>query len=370
MIVPRIELKQEVFQTDGWQENLLQEIRHWSIFGGVALTIDAAMAPDAAALLIPSLQKVVKLAAGFADLQIQMASLSDEQALELLNIGASYVLTQHENREHFASVPDDRIRFVDGKLDVESPSPRQLFVESSGKADVAKWIELEMQRIDVCVDAKWLGQNPEAIVDWFCGVLTSDRKDGLWPTVICDSLGIALGLAYSDAESLRHAIEHRQGAYHSRSRGELWVKGATSGATQHLRGIRMDCDRDALRFTVTQDPPGFCHRGTHTCFGEERSIATVVARLKERIESPDEKSFTRKLANDPGMLEKKLLEETGELIEAAAGDDRYEVAWEAADVMYFSLVAMLNKGVSLDEVHAELARRMNRIVRRKNKLES
>ena len=93
-------------------------------------------------------------------------------------------------------------------------------------------------------------------------------------------------------------------------------------------------------------------------------------RLKELIDSPDAKSFISKLANDAVMLQKKLLEEAGELSEANQGDDRYEVAWEAADVMYFSLVAMLNNGVGLDEVYAELARRMNRIVRRKNKLES
>jgi phosphoribosyl-ATP pyrophosphohydrolase/phosphoribosyl-AMP cyclohydrolase/histidinol dehydrogenase len=144
----------------------------------------------------------------------------------------------------------------------------------------------------------------------------------------------------------------------------LWVKGLTSGATQQLLGIRFDCDRDCLRFTVTQDAPGFCHRNTHTCFGEERSIATVMQRLKQRIDSPDAKSFTKKLANDADLLRKKLLEEAGELAEAAQLDDRYEVAWEAADVLYFSLVAMLNNGVGLEEVYAELSRRMNRIVRR------
>ena len=115
---------------------------------------------------------------------------------------------------------------------------------------------------------------------------------------------------------------------------------------------------------MTQDAPGFCHRNTHTCFGAERSIATVIQRLTERIHSPDAKSFTKKLAGDAELLQKKLLEEAQELAEAAQLDDRYEVAWEAADVMYFSLVAMLNNGVGLEEVYAELARRMNRIVRR------
>jgi phosphoribosyl-ATP pyrophosphohydrolase/phosphoribosyl-AMP cyclohydrolase/histidinol dehydrogenase len=150
----------------------------------------------------------------------------------------------------------------------------------------------------------------------------------------------------------------------------LWIKGETSGATQQLLGIRMDCDRDCLRFKVTQDPPGFCHLNTHTCFGEERTIESVVQRLIERINDSDEGSFTRKLANNAKMLEAKLLEEAQELSEASRLNDKHEIAWEAADVLYFSLVAMLKNGVTLDRVFQELARRMNRVVRRKNKLEA
>ena len=117
--------------------------------------------------------------------------------------------------------------------------------------------------------------------------------------------GIALGLAYSNRESLHHAIETRNGTYWSRSRDSLWVKGATSGATQQLLGIRLDCDSDCLRFMVTQDPPGFCHKNRHTCFGEERSIATVLHRLAQRIESSNEKSFTRRLATDARLGNRK-----------------------------------------------------------------
>src|SRR5919106_2028313 len=88
--------------------------------------------------------------------------------------------------------------------------------------------------------------------------LRSDRPDGLWPTVVVDERGVALGLCYSDLESLRAALERGQGVYRSRSRG-LWIKGATSGATQELLRIEADCDRDCLRFTVRQRSPGFCH---------------------------------------------------------------------------------------------------------------
>jgi phosphoribosyl-ATP pyrophosphohydrolase len=362
MIVPKLNLDIASLATGNSREQLLAEIRHASLFGSACLVCQQVLSESQ----LQQLGRVVKQSSGFVNLQLQLAGLDDASALELLNIGAARIVVAPDERDAFESIPDDRILVLRSSADgagqgdqvvVQSPTAQQL-------------IDLEKQRIDACVDSAWLDQNSETVVDYYCGVLKSDRPDGLWSTIICDSLGIALGLAYSNRESLLHAIAHRQGAYWSRSRGGLWVKGLTSGATQALHAIRFDCDADCLRFTVTQDPPGFCHRKTHTCFGEERSIATVVQRLKVRIDSPDEKSFTRKLANDGEMLQKKLLEEAGELAEANEGDDRYEVAWEAADVMYFSLVAMLNNGVGLEEVYAELARRMNRIVRRKNKLES
>ena len=150
----------------------------------------------------------------------------------------------------------------------------------------------------------------------------------------------------------------------------LWIKGETSGATQQLLGVRFDCDRDCLQFRVTQSAPGFCHRDTYTCFGKYRSIQTVMQRLIERIN--DSPIQNPSLANLPMMRRcwrPNLLEEAKELSEASQTDDVCEIAWEAADVLYFSLVAMLKNGVTLDRVYDELARRMNRVVRRKNKLE-
>ncbi len=345
MIVPLIKVQ----PTNDWTETLLGHIKHWSLFGATCLQIDFALDEPQ----LKSLQRIVKLTGGQTDIFIQSDGLSDEEALELLNIGGSGIVTTTANREQFASVPDERMRFVDSDSWNLLSAP-----------DASAIAELEKQKRLAVIDADWLGDNPETIVDYYCAILQSDRPDGLWSTIICDPLGIALGLAYSNRESLLHAIKSRQGTYWSRSRDGLWIKGLTSGATQQLLGIAFDCDCDCLRFTVTQDAPGFCHRNTHTCFGEERSIATVVQRLTERIHSPDAKSFTKKLAGDAQLLQKKLLEEAGELAEAAQLDDRYEVAWEAADVMYFSLVAMLKNGVGLEEVYAELARRMNRIVRR------
>ncbi len=326
MIIPKISV--DSTSADN-QEELVAKLKHWGFLGSVLLVIEGECDQEFTDALYSAIKKV----SGFCDLLVRFDIASDDVAIEMLNIGAtSLVVGLASQIEQWPTVPDDRM------------------VLDSDLTDVYCTENLE--------------SNPNIIADFLVDRLKSDRSDGMWPTVICDPLGIALGLAYSNEESLRHAIETRNGTYWSRSRNELWVKGATSGATQQLLGIRLDCDSDCLRFTVTQGPPGFCHKKTHTCFGEERSIATVLHRLAERIESSNEKSFTRRLATDAGLLEKKLLEEAKELSDASQEDDRYEVAWETADVFYFSLVAMLKNGVGLEEVYAELARRMNRVIRR------
>src|SRR5690606_40308858 len=93
------------------------------------------------------------------------------------------------------------------------------------------------------------------LADASAAPLASDRPDGLWPTVVVDEGGAALGLAWSSRESLRQAIDTGRGVYQSRSRG-LWVKGETSGASQELLMVSADCDRDSLRFVVRQHGTG------------------------------------------------------------------------------------------------------------------
>ena len=190
--------------------------------------------------------------------------------------------------------------------------------------------------------------------------LISDRADGLWPTVVTDEHGIALGLAWSDHESLGEAVRTGRGVYHSRSRG-LWTKGATSGATQVLLRVDLDCDRDALRFTVRQNDPGFCHRETRTCWGADHGLAALARRLAGRIAAAPGGSYTARLAADADLLRAKLAEEAGELAAAGTAAD---VAHEAADVIYFTLVAMARAGVPLADVAAELDRRALRVGRR------
>jgi phosphoribosyl-ATP pyrophosphohydrolase len=199
------------------------------------------------------------------------------------------------------------------------------------------------------------------LADAIAAPLRSDRPDGLWPTVVCDEAGRALGLVYSSAESLRAAVDERRGVYWSRSRGGLWRKGESSGAVQELVRIDPDCDRDALRFTVRQAPPGFCHMARHSCFGEDRGLARLERVLAERRARAPEGSYTKRLFEDPALLAAKLREEADELARAASRD---ELVWEAADVLYFTLVRLAAAGVPLAEVEAHLDRRGRRVTRR------
>jgi phosphoribosyl-ATP pyrophosphohydrolase len=191
-------------------------------------------------------------------------------------------------------------------------------------------------------------------------MMSSDRPDGLWPTVVADEAGVALGLAYSSSQSLGRAIEQRRGVYHSRSRG-VWVKGETSGATQDLIGIDLDCDRDALRFTVRQHEPGFCHTGDRSCWGEDHGLERLQRRIGRIAGSDDPSSNTRKLLADGGLLSAKLVEEAAEL---GAATDPDQVIHEAADLLYFLLVRAAAAGVGLEEIEAELDRRERKVTRR------
>ncbi len=190
--------------------------------------------------------------------------------------------------------------------------------------------------------------------------LSSDRADGLWPTVVTDELGQALGLCYSNLESLTEAVSSRQGVYWSRKRG-LWRKGETSGAVQELLAVDLDCDRDALRFVVRQAGSGFCHNNTRTCWGQDRGLSALLRTLGARVESAPAGSYTRKLIDDPQLLAAKLVEEAQEL---ASATTREEVSWEAADLFYFGLVAMARGKVDLASVETELDRRALAVTRR------
>lgn len=202
----------------------------------------------------------------------------------------------------------------------------------------------------------------------YAACLGTDRTDNLYTTVVCTRTGEALGLVYSSVESIVAALECGRGVYYSRSRNSLWRKGDTSGHYQTLHRIDVDCDGDAVRFTVTQQRPveaaaaAFCHLETLTCWGPPRGLRHLEETLQERLKSAPEGSYTKRLFDDAALLQDKLVEEAQELAEA---DTPRHVAEELADVLYFSMVRAAKFGVSIDDAAAELDRRTRKVTRRK-----
>ncbi len=281
----------------------------------------------------------------------------EERMRELRGLVGGFLVTFVEREGRLGGTASERV----GAL-LEAAAGADLTV-AGGVATTAQIAELHRLGVDAQVGmAIYTGRLD--LADCMAAPMRSDRPDGLWPTVVCDPQGRALGLAYSDSESLREAVRRRRGVYHSRSRG-LWVKGESSGATQRLLRVDLDCDADALRFVVTQEAPGFCHRETDTCWGEAWGLARLERTLRSRARDAPEVapagSYTRRLLSDPTLLAAKLSEEASELAEARTPR---EVAWEAADLLYFTFTAMARAGVSLAEVEAELDRRAGVITRR------
>ncbi|KAK3073990.1 trifunctional histidinol dehydrogenase [Teratosphaeriaceae sp. CCFEE 6253] len=189
----------------------------------------------------------------------------------------------------------------------------------------------------------------------------SDRADGLFTTLVVDEQGVALGLVYSNEESVAESLRSGRGVYWSRKRG-LWRKGDTSGDWQQLVRIDTDCDSDCLRFIVRQQGTGFCHLLTATCFGQYRGLSKLQKTLQSRKRSAPEGSYTARLFNDSKMLNAKIMEEASELCEASSKED---VAAEAADVLYFTLTKATAAGVTLEDIERNLDGKSIKVKRRK-----
>ena len=180
-----------------------------------------------------------------------------------------------------------------------------------------------------------------------------------------------LMLAYMNEDSLKKTLETGETWFWSRSRGELWHKGETSGHTQKVKSINYDCDGDALLIEVDQRGVA-CHTGAKSCFfnllylieetRSEKASSDIIERLYrvigDRKENPKKDSYTNYLF-DEGLdkILKKVGEETAEVIIAAKNIDRYELIYETGDLLYHLLVLLKEKNVAPDEIFAELSRR-------------
>ncbi len=192
------------------------------------------------------------------------------------------------------------------------------------------------------------------------------NSDGLIPAIVQDHYSKkVLMLAYMNAESLEITIKEGKTCFWSRSRQELWRKGATSGNTQQVVSIRTDCDKDTLLIDVIKNGPA-CHTGSETCFfedvvapeTEEFSYEGLYEMLLGRKINKKEGSYTTYLF-EKGIdkILKKVGEECTEVIIGAKGGDKAETVYEIADLLYHVTVLMIEMGISLEEVTAELAKR-------------
>ena len=196
--------------------------------------------------------------------------------------------------------------------------------------------------------------------------LKFDEK-GLIPAVVVDAVTKkVLTLAYMNRESLEISIEKELTCFWSRSRSELWLKGETSGNYQHIVSITADCDKDALVVVVEPDGPA-CHLGTTSCFtntlfeSDERhefSYEGLMELLVGRKQEKKEGSYTTYLF-EKGLdkILKKVGEECTEVIIAAKDNDKPNTVYEIADLAYHVMVLMIQQGITLEDIHRELASR-------------
>jgi phosphoribosyl-ATP pyrophosphohydrolase/phosphoribosyl-AMP cyclohydrolase len=189
-------------------------------------------------------------------------------------------------------------------------------------------------------------------------------QNGLVPAIVQDAVSKeVLTLAYMNEESLQKTIETRETWFYSRSRQELWNKGATSGNTQEVVGLKYDCDQDALLVLVKPAGPA-CHTGSYSCFSENvfgdsgqapaerfEILNTLEKLIAEREAEMPEGSYTTYLFTEGvDKILKKVGEEASEVIIAAKNRDADELKWEAADLLFHLMVLLREQKLPLDKV--------------------
>ncbi len=197
--------------------------------------------------------------------------------------------------------------------------------------------------------------------------LKFDEK-GLIPAIVTDyETKKVLTLAYMNKESLEISLKEKKTCFYSRSRNELWRKGETSGNYQHIVEITADCDYDALNVVVKKDGPA-CHTGADSCFNDVLfeneeiapafSLSSLMKLIEGRKTNKQEGSYTTYLF-EKGIdkILKKVGEESTEVIIAGKADDKAETIYEIGDLVYHVLVLMVEMGISIDDVMAELKSR-------------
>jgi phosphoribosyl-ATP pyrophosphohydrolase/phosphoribosyl-AMP cyclohydrolase len=191
-------------------------------------------------------------------------------------------------------------------------------------------------------------------------------KEGLVPVIIQHAGNKqVLTLAYMNKEAYQKTLESKQTWLFSRSRQELWHKGATSGNTQKVVNIAYDCDQDAILLSVIPNGPA-CHTGSDSCFrraeelqvSKSKVLSDLEKLIADRHQKLPEGSYTTYLfAKGVDKIGKKIGEEAAEVIIAAKNNSKEELRYEAADLLYHLMVLLQNQGIPMDEIYDELASR-------------
>ncbi|ODQ66896.1 histidinol dehydrogenase [Nadsonia fulvescens var. elongata DSM 6958] len=300
--------------------------------------------------------------------QVAVTTAQKDAFLEA-GIGASRLIIRADTVAQAADVQSDIYLSAESiAKDISLPSYKdQKFVVYASVSNAAQATSMIQTGIVPVITADLLTldakANPTqiAVASLYTARAITDRPDGLYTTVVTDVYDKSLGLVYSSAESISEALRTGTGVYQSRKHG-LWYKGATSGATQKLLRIELDCDADCLKFVVEQTGVGFCHLDRSSCFGHSKGVSRLEATLLERKASAPEGSYTARLFNDAKLLSCKIMEEAEELNEAETKED---CAWEAADLIYFAMTKCVSMGVSWADVEKNLDAKGLKISRRK-----
>jgi phosphoribosyl-AMP cyclohydrolase / phosphoribosyl-ATP pyrophosphohydrolase len=265
---------------------------------------------------------------------------------ELAQNCSEFLYTQVEKEGMMQGIDSQRI----AEIVKASPIPVTVAGGITTVQDVSELARLEANmQLGMAVYTGALDLNEAMIAS-----INFDKCNGLVPTVVQDADTLqVLMMAYSSQESLLLALRQRQGVYFSRSQNALWEKGATSGNRQRLVKVDSDCDGDTIVFQVKQ-VNNACHLDRYSCFPTQNkrfSLESLDRILEQRQQSKDMSSFSYQVMSNDDLSVEKLREECEELIEATEYD---EVRWEAADLIYFTLLNARSKGVGVEAILQEL----------------
>jgi len=336
----------------------LEAARRWLDAGASKIVLGTAASPDLCAQL-PQERVIAAVDAERGEVVVdgwrtKTGTNVHDRIAQLAPVVAGFLFTQVEHEGMMAGFDLEAIR------DAVLAAGTARVTAAGGITSAAEIAALDAAGADAQVGMA-LYTNRLSLGEAVAAPLRASPPGAIWPTVVCDELGRTLGLVWSTRESLERAVAERRGIYWSRSRAALWVKGETSGNTQELLRVDLDCDRDALRFTVRQHGVGFCHRELPSCWPDRFDLGVLESVIQARRERATPESGTARLLADGTLLGAKLREEAAELADAGTAA---EAVHETADLFYMALVALLRSGASLADVVTELERRHGAVSRR------